>query len=224
MTTFFVLAHLLVFVYWLGGDLGAFYSSRFVTDPRRTPAERMLALEILNGVDTAPAVALVLALPTGLALAVAKGWISLPPAAVALVAIAGLAWAWLAFLVHRGGGTRAALLARVDFVLRFLLIVALVTIGATRVARELGFKAAGPAVPLFIALKCLLLAVSTVLGLLIRRALKPFAAAFRELVTVGSSPDVEARVASSMAHCRALVLGIWSCLLAAALAGVTSSL
>jgi hypothetical protein len=75
------LLHLLIPVYWLGGDLGAFYSSRFMIDPARTVPERMMALKILNNIDMAPRTTLILAFPTGFTLAVAKGWIDLPVSA-----------------------------------------------------------------------------------------------------------------------------------------------
>ena len=38
-----LLAHLLLFVYWLGGDLGVFYSSRFVVDATLTREARLVA-------------------------------------------------------------------------------------------------------------------------------------------------------------------------------------
>ena len=37
------LLHLLIPIYWLGGDLGAFYGSRFMIDPARSVPERMMA-------------------------------------------------------------------------------------------------------------------------------------------------------------------------------------
>ena len=48
------LLHLLIPIYWLGGDLGAFYGSRFMIDPARSVPERMMALKILNNIDMAP--------------------------------------------------------------------------------------------------------------------------------------------------------------------------
>ena len=40
------LLHILIPIYWLGGDLGAFYGSGFLLDPKRTVPERMLSLKI----------------------------------------------------------------------------------------------------------------------------------------------------------------------------------
>ena len=48
------LMHVLIFVYWLGGDMGAFYGSTFMTDQKRSVPERMMALKIINNIDMAP--------------------------------------------------------------------------------------------------------------------------------------------------------------------------
>ena len=116
------LLHVLIPVYWLGGDLGAFYGSTFMTDPKRSVAERMMALKILNNIDMAPRTTLILALPTGFALAWAKGWLDVPAAYVALVVVAFLAWLVLAWIVHlqHGGG---AGFKKLDIAIRYLVLV-----------------------------------------------------------------------------------------------------
>ena len=103
--------HLLIPIYWLGGDLGAFYGSTFMTDPKRSVAERMMALKILNNIDMAPRTALILALPTGVMLGWAKGWLTVPVAVVVALVLACLAWlVLLCFLsqvvmsIDKGGG------------------------------------------------------------------------------------------------------------------------
>ena len=39
-------AHILLFVYWLGGDAGVFYSASFVTNPKLTRDQRLTAFKI----------------------------------------------------------------------------------------------------------------------------------------------------------------------------------
>ena len=53
------LLHVLVFVYWLGGDLGAFYLSRVIGDPARPAAVRIAAAQALGDLDMAPRTAAV---------------------------------------------------------------------------------------------------------------------------------------------------------------------
>ena len=44
----FALLHVLVFVYWLGGDLGAFYTSRFLIQPDISADRRLMAAKIVG--------------------------------------------------------------------------------------------------------------------------------------------------------------------------------
>ncbi|WP_206340851.1 hypothetical protein [Marinicauda algicola] len=76
-TTLFTFLHLLVLVYWLGGDLGAFYASFVLTDEARPAGQRLGAAVVVKHVDMAPRMALIFAAPTGLALAVSRGWLAL---------------------------------------------------------------------------------------------------------------------------------------------------
>ena len=49
-----VIIHVLLFVYWLGGDLGVFYSSKFVVRPDISPEARAIAAKIMltfNAID-----------------------------------------------------------------------------------------------------------------------------------------------------------------------------
>ncbi len=167
------LLHILVPIYWLGGDLGAFYSSGFLIDPKRTVAERMLALTILNNIDMAPRTTLILALPTGLLLAWANGWVSLPGLAVLAVCIGALTWLAIAWALHLRHGAPAGGLRRIDLAIRWTVLAALVVIGLLGVAHLI-------ALPLFIALKLLLLAAAIALGLLVRRLLIPLFAPLQQ--------------------------------------------
>jgi len=64
-----VLAHVILFAYWLGGDLGVFYASRFVSNPDLGREARKTAAAIMLAVDMSPRICMVLILPTGLHLA-----------------------------------------------------------------------------------------------------------------------------------------------------------
>ena len=223
-TLLLTLVHVLVFVYWLGGDLGAFCASYYATDAHRSVAERNLALALVNAVDTAPAVALVLTLPSGLALATARGWVAWPWGYTLAVGLASVAWLWIALRVHRRPGLATARLARVDHCVRVALILALAMAGATGVLAAAGAALPFPAPPLFLALKLWLLAACTALGLAIRQPLRAFVAAFGELARSGSTPAVETTLHASMAQCRRFVLAIWACLIAAATIGLIKPL
>lgn len=213
---FWPLLHVLVFVYWLGGDLGAFYSSQYLTRPGVPAAQRLLAARIVGAVDMAPRTALILALPTGLSLAIVKGWIGLPNATAGLVQagvwLLSLAWLLAAWQRHLSHGQAQPVLQQFDMGLRLILI----GLGCTALALSLS---ASPPWPMFVALKLACLAVATGLGLLIRRVLTPLGPALAGLSVPERADAAEASLAVTLRRARPLVVGIWICLIVAACLG-----
>ena len=55
--------HILLFVYWLGADLGVFLASRYVARADLPTPERLRFLEMLLKVDMGPRTALILMMP-----------------------------------------------------------------------------------------------------------------------------------------------------------------
>ncbi|MEL7042161.1 MAG: hypothetical protein AAGL90_11600 [Pseudomonadota bacterium] len=208
----FALIHVLVFVYWLGGDLGAFYTSRFLTQPDVSADRRLMAAKIIGDVDMAPRTALILALPTGLVLAQSKGWLDLGWPIVGAILVASLFWLALAWHLHLKHGAAPELLRKLDLALRWALVLAL---GGWAIAGLIGMLA----LPMFLALKLLALVGCILLGLFIRGTLKPLGPALMGL----SGPDAEtaqADLAATLKRARPLVTGIWALLLIAAFLGL----
>lgn len=206
--------HILIPIYWLGGDLGAFYGSTFMTDPKRSVAERMMALTILNNIDMAPRTALILAFPTGFALAWSKGWLQVPGLAVAIVFGAFLGWlalAWAVHLRHGGGGA----IKKLDIAIRYAVLAAL-TFGAIAGA------AGDLPIPFFIALKLSILAACVALGLIVRRQLKPLFGAIHTMSTTGPTPETDATIAAVNGKARISVLTIWALVLLASFLGIAT--
>lgn len=204
----FTLLHLLVFVYWLGGDLGAFYTSRFLIRPGVSVDRRLMAAKIVNDVDMAPRTALILALPTGITLASVKGWFDLPLPYLALMWVLMLGWLGLAWAIHLKHGGAPALWRQADLTLRWVLILGLTALAGWNLFGE-------GSLPLFLALKLLALAGCTGLGLLIRAGLKPLGPALMGL-TGPDSAAAETSLATTLNRVRPLVTGIWALLIAAA--------
>ncbi|MEC3911446.1 hypothetical protein U5A82_13530 [Sphingobium sp. CR2-8] len=212
--TLLTLLHVLVLVYWLGGDLGAFYGSNFMVDPKRTVVERRMALTILNNIDMAPRTMLILALPTGLALAWVKGWLDLPTYVPVLVGVASLGWLVLAWAVHLNHGGGAAI-KRIDIAIRWVVLIALYGFGLAGF-----FKAIE--LPLFIALKMIVLATCISLGLVVRRQLVPLFPAIREMIATGPTPQTDATIAQVNSRARVSVVTLWLLLLVAAWLGIAT--
>ncbi len=202
------LLHILIFVYWLGGDLGVFYASTILTDTKTSPQGRIAAAKVLAQVDMAPRTAMILTLPTGLTLATIAGYLNL--SSVVLIGIWGLGLSWLAlaWVIHLKHLPPISMWRKADLGVRVVLILALVGV------------AVSGAVPFFLGLKLAILAATIVMGLLIRRALGPFGPAFGAMVTSGPTPQTDNILAKCLNQSRPAVICIWVLLLLAALIGI----
>ena len=208
--------HVLTFVYWLGADLGVFYSSGFVVNSKYSPETRAVALKILAWLDMAPRYALLLTLPVGLQLArgielsaIGGGWLL-------LIWLGAAAWIGLVLVIHRREGTNAGRrLANIDLALRLALIAGLVIAAIT------SFTSAAPFAANWLALKVLLFALAVSMGVGIRVTFAPFATAFGRLMAEGSSPDVEAQMSRALARAKPFVLALWLIIAAAAFTGIS---
>ena len=210
----FTLLHLLVFAYWLGGDIGVFYASTLLTDNKRDTAGRLAAAKILADVDLAPRICLLLAFPTGLALANAKGWLTVGAFPVIAAFAVSLAWIWLVLTLHvRHGGADG--LRRFDAILRYLFLGGLVAAASAGLAGAVS-------IPLFLSLKFLVLAFTIAMGLLVRRALVPFGPAFAKLATDGADPETNRTIKACLDRARPAVVAIWISLAVAAWLGVAT--
>lgn len=209
-TAIFTLLHISVFVYWLGGDLGVFYSSTILTDTKTSTQGRIVAAKVLAQVDMAPRTAMILTLPTGITLASNLDWLQVPAAALVAIWLLAAVWLWMAWAIHIKHLPPASLIRRTDFLVRCALIVGLV-----------GWAILG-GLQLFLALKLTILAITIGLGLLIRRALAPFGAAFGEMVATGPTQETDQIIAKCLDQSRPWVLCIWALLICAALLGIAT--
>ncbi|AXB79455.1 hypothetical protein [Novosphingobium sp. P6W] len=209
------LLHVLVPVYWLGGDLGAFYGSRFMVDPKRSVPERMMALTILNNIDMAPRTMLILAFPTGFALAVVKGWLDVSVSYAVAAGVLGLAWLALAWAVHLKHGPQGQAYKRFDIFVRYLVLAGLVAAVMLSFSGEI-------AVPLFITLKMLALAICITLGLIVRRQLVPLFPAIIQMRETGPTPETDRVIAAVNSRARISVISIWVLVLIACFLGIAT--
>jgi hypothetical protein len=201
-------AHLLVFAYWLGGDVGAFVASWIVTDAKASTDARLTAARILSHVDMAPRSALVLAAPTGLALAASSGWTVLPAWTIAALWIASLLWLALLWRLHLLHAPAGSLWRKLDSLLRWIAIAALLA------------AAASVETALFLRIKLALLAGAIVLGLFIRHLLAGMGTGLDALARGDADTPAVAAMALALSRARTGVAAIWIVLLSAALLGV----
>ncbi len=67
-----IFLHVVLLVYWLGADIGVFYSSLQVVKAEHPPETRAAIVKVLTFVNYFPAAASILMLPVGLQLAAGK--------------------------------------------------------------------------------------------------------------------------------------------------------
>jgi hypothetical protein len=221
MTPFYaalVLIHILLLVYWLGADLGVFYSASFLTKPELSVEARRTAMKILHFVDLFPRMAMPLMLAVGSTLALLGGYAVLPEGWTSPVL--GILWvaalAWFALVVKLYGGPNAGL-TRLDYAIRYAVIAGLLVLAVSSLTGH------GPVVPgaEWLAAKLIIFAGIIGLGLGIRVVFKPFAIAFGQLVAKGSTPEVEAAMKAGQARVRPIVLTLWVALIAEAYLGLS---
>lgn len=113
----FVWLHVLLFVFWLGADVGVFIAGWWVRNPNLTFAERLTLLKLSAVVDLAPRVCFVLMLPLGFTLA--RSWgLPMSSGQLALVWLLGIAMLVVMFLMLKyQAGPAAGLLRKVNFAL-----------------------------------------------------------------------------------------------------------
>lgn len=210
------LAHILLFVYWLGGDIGVFYSATFVRNGAVHPEGRRTALKILVWVDQIPRYCLVLMLPVGYTLALRIGVAQLPPAFLTLLWVIGLAWLWMVWAIHHHQGTPLGeRLRRIDLAWRFVLAAGLL-FDAWQ-----GFARSGHLRTDWISLKFVIFALLIGCGIMIRLRGAPSAPALRQIFATGSTPELEATVLRTAGRTRPFVLAIWALLVVAAYVGIS---
>lgn len=207
-------AHLLLFAWWLGGDLGVFYSSGRVVDASQPRAARLMAGRIMLGLDLVPRICMSLMLTVSALLAETVG-IPHPPWQIAAVLLLGPAWLALVLFLHlREGSAAAPAVRRLDLALRWIVIVA-VTASATWSLAS-GRLAEHP----WLAAKLYLFAFLVFCGLMIRRGLPPFIAGYAALAAGRETPESDRAMAASLARMRPWVLAIWVGLVASTVLGV----
>jgi hypothetical protein len=213
-----ILIHILLFVYWLGGDLGVFYGSGFVRNPAYSVETRRTVMKVVHFVDLFPRMALVTMVAVGSSLAVFGGYTVVPDGLQipALIVIWVLDLSWLYLVIKIYGGP-AGFLTRVDYFIRYSVIALLLGFG---VASLLGFGPVSPGAH-WLAVKLIVFACIISCGLGIRWAIKPFGPAYAKLMATGSTPEIEATLTASSIVAKRFVVTLWIGLVIEAFLGIS---
>ena len=118
------LAHVLLFVYWLGADLGVLYAAKFGADSRLSIETRQTIGEIMSFVDLFPRLSVPLIGAIGISMAVLSGEFLLNKFWVWLIWLAALVWVGVNLTIYKNRRRLAEIgsLLRFDVVWRSILL------------------------------------------------------------------------------------------------------
>ena len=203
-----VYAHLLLFVLWLGGDLGVFVLGQHFRRRSYSLPERLTLLKLLVAVDMGPRSAWALMVPMSLTLLYAGGWWDGLPLVLVIAGWAtGLFWLWLVWDAHAHDMTpRAARDRRIEGWLRY---------GLTAFYRGLGGVSLAVGAPLaehWLAAKALLFGLIFAAAIMIDQAFKPVGPQLMALIEKGSSDATEVPLRATMDGTRRWVFTVYALL------------
>jgi hypothetical protein len=200
-----VIMHVLLFVYWLGGDLGVFYSSKFVVRPDISPEARSISAKIMLDLDLIPRMCMSLMLTVG---GILTEFIGVPHPLYQQVGIVMLGPVWLfcvMYLHFRHGSNAYPLIAKFDMFIRYAVVVGIpISVWLHWDSNNLGEY-------LWVAAKLLIFAFIVFCGIMVRGKIGPFIATVLKC-GAGEMPTDEENVAQSksLSQVRVWVFMIWA--------------
>lgn len=206
--------HVLLFVYWIGPDIGVYYLSHRVTDPQLSVGQRLAAAQVMGQVDLVPRVCLSLMLTVG---GILTEFVGIPHPAWQMAGIVLLGPVWLSMVLiiyFRRGTALGDSVGKIDFYFRGLMIVAV--LASVTWSFSTGRLTDTP----WVGAKLLLFAAILMFGLLMRLRVGPLMAGLGKLAAEGASAQTDQMMAASLRRTKPYVLAMWAAILLAALAGV----
>lgn len=200
--------HLLLFVLWLGADVGVFLAGQnFRRRDVYTLDQRIALLKLLVLIDLTPRTAWALMVPVSLSVVSLGGYWAVPDAILAIAWAAGLAWIWLVWDAHFHDMTpRAVRNRRIEFWLKNAITLGYLWLGT------LSLVAGAPLAPTWLAAKALLFGLIFAAAIMIDVAYKPVGPQLGRLLKEGSSDATEAPLRATMDRTRVWVLLVYALL------------
>jgi hypothetical protein len=202
--------HVLLFVLWLGADVGVFLlGQHFRKRHAYTLDQRLALLKLLVLVDMTPRSAWALMVPVSITLSWAGGWWGVPEWLVWASWIVGGFWLWLVWDAHAHDQTpRAARNRRIENVLKYLLTAGYLWLGVQSLVT--GAPIAAP----WLAWKAALFGLIFAAAIMIDVAFKPVGPLLGRLIAEGSSDATELPLLRVMNRTRIWVWCVYLLLLA----------
>lgn len=210
-----IFIHLLLFVLWLGADVGVFMlGQHFRKREKYDLSQRMVLLQLLVNLDMVPRTAWALMVPITISMVVIGDYWALPTWGVILSWIIGGFWLWLVWDAHIHDQTpRAARDRKIEFVLKVLLTIFYLGLGA------ISFVTGEPLMPAWLASKAVLFGLIFAAAIMIDVAFKPVGGLLGRLLSEGSSDETEVPLLRTMNRTRVWVWVVYLLLFLTAFIG-----
>ncbi len=210
-----LLIHIILFCYWLGGDVGVFYSSSFVVDPKRSQSARLTAAKIMLDCDLLPRICMSLMLTVGGLLSYYMG-IQHEPWQLAAIVLLGPFWLTMVLTLHFAhGASFIPTLTRIDIYFRWLMIASI--IGSCVYGYMSGRLVDAP----WLIVKLVGFALLIFCGLMIRLNMGGFVNTYMKLLSNTHKDGDNKAMISSLNRMRPWVVTIWVILIIEAGVGIT---
>jgi len=209
-----LILHLFLFCYWLGGDIGVFYSSGFAANPKLGIEARMTAAKIMLALDIVPRVCGAVMLTVGGLLSEYYGVTHPGWQLAAIIALAPL-WLSLELILHFKFATPLGqTVAKFDNPFKILIMLGCIISVAWSFST--GRLDAAP----WVGYKILLFAWIVFCSLMINKTIGPYVAGIQKIASGEINAADNTAMAASLRRVKWAVIGIWAGIAVSAVLGV----
>ncbi len=199
-----LLLHLLLFAYWLGGDIGVFYSSGFAINPKLSRGARQAAGTIMMNLDLIPRLCLSLMLTVGGILTHYYG-IEHPLWQMIGIILLGPIWTFALIYIHFNEGTDLVKkMTKIDYYFRWIMVFTLIA-SVTYAFMYTDRLAENP----WVGAKLIVFAALIFCGIMIRKYIGGFITGIHNIAKDNINEADDIAMAASLAKPRIFVLTIW---------------
>jgi hypothetical protein len=182
-------AHVLMFVYWLGADLGVFTLALALKNPNYSVEQRALLMRMSLLIDMTPRAAMALIAPVGLYLAESLGLVSMPNWLNTLIWITAFSWIAGEIVAFRNMGKPIMMKIYMGTGSLFVVIFVACTWYGIQ-----SLRLGEPFMANWLALKVLLFGQVFLVSSLMALFYAPIEGIFTEMQASGSTPELEGRL------------------------------
>jgi hypothetical protein len=181
--------HIILFVFWLGADVGVFVSALYAKNTKYSFETRATILQAGMIIDTLPRICFALMLPVGLHLTNALGMYPFEAWVFAAAWIIGIGWVIVILVAGANQGKPIAdTLSKLQFGFQAIMGLIFTVIGLNSLATD------APIDQPWFAVKILLFGLVFWCAIAIDLCFRPFVAPFLEIGKFGSTPEREEAV------------------------------